>query len=353
MRKIQVEQIADGKILSEGKWLPVMGNQLLSEGAFVWTDGRCVYGHGTEHSPSIITTSSQEGILILEGWHGSGCRYSFLKDGKLTPIGIGQAADKLVNNRTKLELLDMEILDAQYDGQGNLYSLEHGVFYYDYQERRIVQSGSSAVKCNGKVIKTYSLEPLLEQYISEATSEAIKNSSPTAGAYPDTATQITDCYCSTIGGRVDGNGNFLLIVNASVSVSHDQYAFEEISFDPLSAVYLYIKGHVGYSELKLRLLYDGENITPWYREKQSGEYKYKTYPMDWRFDESERREVWHAPPNSISIPIHDGWSYTFAYVGDDNISQSTLLGGYEVRILSPQKNVIAICPSEPAGCFSI
>ena len=45
MHRARVAEVRGKRVLAEGKWLTVIGNRSVHGGDWVWTDGRCIYGH--------------------------------------------------------------------------------------------------------------------------------------------------------------------------------------------------------------------------------------------------------------------------------------------------------------------
>ena len=48
MHRAMVKAVRGNKVLADGVWLTGIGNRTVREGEWVWTDGRCVYGHESE-----------------------------------------------------------------------------------------------------------------------------------------------------------------------------------------------------------------------------------------------------------------------------------------------------------------
>ena len=65
MHRARVNAVTGKKVLSEGKWLTVIGNRSVHSGDWVWTDGRCIYGHESAGgSAPVIGGSGGCGIPI-------------------------------------------------------------------------------------------------------------------------------------------------------------------------------------------------------------------------------------------------------------------------------------------------
>ena len=128
MRKVRVTAVNGRKIQADGKWLTTIGNRAVSIGDLVWTDGKCVYGH---HSMSggagVIADSAADTIPLLL----SGSQYAIFCKGQYTLLGSGESHSSMVNNKSKYAFVEMaDILDADIDGAGNIYTLHPGKYEY-------------------------------------------------------------------------------------------------------------------------------------------------------------------------------------------------------------------------------
>ena len=71
MHRARVNAVEGKKVLSEGKWLTVIGNRSVHSGDWVWTDGRCIYGHESAGgSAPVLAKRGESGVPIyVGGWH--------------------------------------------------------------------------------------------------------------------------------------------------------------------------------------------------------------------------------------------------------------------------------------------
>ena len=66
MHRARVSTVVGKKVLAEGKWLTVIGNRSVHNGDWVWTDGRCIYGHESAGgSAPVLAKRGESGIYTL------------------------------------------------------------------------------------------------------------------------------------------------------------------------------------------------------------------------------------------------------------------------------------------------
>ena len=67
MYKARADAVSGTRVYAGGKWLQCIGNKNVSVGEYVWTDGRCVYGHLQEsEQPKVITVpQEEEGVPLV------------------------------------------------------------------------------------------------------------------------------------------------------------------------------------------------------------------------------------------------------------------------------------------------
>jgi len=252
MHRARVKAVSENKVLADGAWLTCIGNRTVYPGEWIWTDGRCVYGHEAEGGSSYVPTNVLSGIPLLQvKWKDERNQmlHSYYAKGKLHQLGFSKEEVRMVNNGRHFALLpNRGILDAEMDENGNVYTLESAhiiVFpilgYEDYY-------GVGHVRCNGEIVATYDLARVF--------------GSPEINDPGDSYT------CQVEAGRVDDQGRFKLLVLHSVSswkqgTNASQYVF-----------------------------FDGTNKEPW-----------KTL--------SKTRTIWHAPDYSIRFPLYDGMYMRF------------------------------------------
>ena len=68
MHRTRVNAVAGKKALAEGKWLTVIGNRRVHSGDWVWTDGRCIYGHESAGgSAPVLVKRGESGVPVYVG----------------------------------------------------------------------------------------------------------------------------------------------------------------------------------------------------------------------------------------------------------------------------------------------
>lgn len=66
MYRAKVETISGTKIFAGGKWLQCIGNKNVNVGDYIWTDGRCVYGHNQQpQQPLVITLPNEDEAIPI------------------------------------------------------------------------------------------------------------------------------------------------------------------------------------------------------------------------------------------------------------------------------------------------
>ena len=65
MHRARASEVRGNKVLVDGAWLTCIGNRSVYPGEWIWTDGRCVYGHESEGGSSYVSTDVLSGIPIL------------------------------------------------------------------------------------------------------------------------------------------------------------------------------------------------------------------------------------------------------------------------------------------------
>ena len=256
MHRARVKAVSGNRVLADGVWLTCIGNRTVREGEWIWTDGRCVYGHESEGGSSYIPTNVLSGIPLLQiKWKDQKNQmlHLYYARGKIHPLGFSKEDIWMVNSSRHFAYVSgYGMLDAEMDERGNLYTLET-VNVLVFPLTGVDQRDSIlAVKCNGEIIAAYDL---VQMFGAPAISGP------------------TDLYsCQTEGGRVDKEGNFKVMIWHSISehggdgshVSTDRYVF-----------------------------FDGQNMEPWME-------KTKTTSRDSVTGESHTSESrWSAPDYSI------------------------------------------------------
>ena len=262
MHRARVREVRGNKVLADGVWLTCIGNRTVYPGEWIWTDGRCIYGHESEGGSSYVSTDVFSGIPILRReWKDNKALtcYAYYAKGKLHNLGFGKDEEWMVNRGGHFSFFDAAYLDAEMDEQGNLYTLEAvNVFVYPLigvDQRQ----GILYIKRNGEVIGTYDLIQLF-------------------GA-PIISSPIDLYICQTIEGRVDHTGRFKVMIRHGTS-----------------------RDMANGSRIKTNryVVFDGRNIEPWLEEIETTSIDDATGEVH----TSENR--WIASDGSIQFPIYDG-----------------------------------------------
>lgn len=303
--------------MADGKWLKCIGNKTVLPGDWIWTDGKCVYGHESDGGGGYIPVTSLSGIPLIRQWWQDGANhpfYLYYAKGKLHDLGQGNDHSRLLTRGSHMTFVDAGLLDAEYDTRGNLYTLERAYISDDGETGSYITEGGSCVRCNGKVITSYDLLPCIADMIEEATTMAKAETSSVEGEDQGSDTRVESVYGTTLSGRVDSDGRFKVVAHLAVRVSHEEYAYyTEGSLGGGSDTYLF--GNRATADIRRRIVFDGACVEEWF----------KGYRVQWNTfdagsfgigDSRNRGDAWYAPDNSIRYPVHDGMYMTFAGTAD-------------------------------------
>ena len=158
MHKAKVSDVNDNRVLANGKWLRCIGNKIVLPGDWVWTDGKCVYGNVSEGGGCYVPSQSFSGIPILRSWWQDGGNhpyYDFFAKGRMDTFGQGVDHAHLVNRGNRLSFIEDYVLDADMDGEGNVYTLGRGWANRDGND--FYMFGDPCVRLNGDAISSYDL----------------------------------------------------------------------------------------------------------------------------------------------------------------------------------------------------
>ena len=128
MKQVRVIAVNGRKVQADGKWLTAIGNRAVAVGDLVWTDGKCVYGHivdGGGDSNVPISNVGTVPILLC------GNTYAVFDKNGYSVIGTGESRSGMVNNKNRYGFISGEdVLDADIDGAGNIFTLHSGKYEY-------------------------------------------------------------------------------------------------------------------------------------------------------------------------------------------------------------------------------
>ena len=354
MHRTMASAVDGNKVLVDGTWLKCIGNRDVQKGDFIWTDGRCVYGHNSEGGGSYVPVKVDGGIPVLrEGWHDGAEHpyYMYFDKGKLNTIGQGNDLGKLLNRGNRFTFIDDYVLDAEYDSEGNLYTLEGSYIICDWATGNYVEQNGACVKRNGEVIATYDLLPYALSMIDEATPMAIGQTSPAGGDDPGSETYIYSFYCTTLSGKVDAQGNFKVVAHIIIEARHEEYAYHtEYGFFGGSDTYIF--SNTGSAELCRRIFIDQTgNIEEWFKG-----YWLRWWTFSYRWGgagkSTHSEGAWYAPNGSIRYPVHDGMYMTFS--GTANFLNYPSDGGdYIASIYNEQNELVLTVKANPLNRLSL
>ena len=262
MHRARVKAVSGNKVLADGTWLICIGNRTVREGEWVWTDGRCVYGHESEGGSSYVPTNALSGIPILQlEWKDNKeqMRYRYYAKGKLHDLRFGKDGGWMVNHGDRFAFLKTGLLDIEMDARGNVYTLGDANVLVDSILGTEVHDGVSHVRCNGEIVATYNLEK--------------------AFGTPPVDDPYDHYTCRPLEGRVDQQGRFKLLI------------WHQVSRKLWDGTWISSERHV---------VFDGTNIEPWSEESKTS---WKD-PVTGETQQSHTK--WIAPDYSVRFPIYDG-----------------------------------------------
>lgn len=298
MRRAQVTEVSGRHVCAGGKWVTCIGNHTPSIGELVWTDGRCVYGNEQEGGGSSVVQSTRQkgGIPVLSGRECCLYQQGQLKD--LGRLAHGWASS-MTNDRRHVELSqDYLLLDADFDAEGTRIALEGADLEYNRWSEHFYAPRGSCVRKGDEVFRTYDVTP----YADEMYREIVYHDPNDTGSIPWLLYGIVTFHGRTVGGTVDADGNFKVMVR----LLYDAATYPSVIVPPLE---LLVHGFgVDY------FLFDGTNAEPWCRKRF---FQWRTYTTthEGPIDHTEN-EVWCAENGSLRYLLPDGWYATFDGIGD-------------------------------------
>ena len=154
MHRARVKAVSGNRVLADGAWLTCIGNRTVHEGEWVWTDGRCVYGHESDGGGSYTPANEVSGIPIVIDK-----RYYIYRRGHLDLLG--EYSPRYLSHREKIfsffslppwsahGSVNKCVIAADVDDLGNTYAI-YGVF--GEQGRDFWDSDKIVIKRNGDTL---------------------------------------------------------------------------------------------------------------------------------------------------------------------------------------------------------
>ena len=219
MYRARAEIVSGTRVYADGKWLRCIGNKNVSVGEYVWTDGRCVYGHFQEsQQPQVITAQEEtEGIPILlgatlntDGGYSVHKTPYYTYDSKLRPL---EPPEKL--GFTGSEMINAYKRDAyliSYDGASTFYAGNIDKSGHVY--KLIGASTKITIYKDGEEISVTDLSDLLAQQRAEAI-----NSIPSGTGKANSSSPTASCtrYGQFAVIENENNWNVLLFLVSNAS----------------------------------------------------------------------------------------------------------------------------------------
>ena len=173
MYRARADAVSGTRVYAGGKWLQCIGNKNVSVGDYVWTDGRCVYGHLQEsEQPKVITSPDDEGIPIIMVFDGKYCFYNYVS--KLIPLKQPEDIGKIAIFSFMINDYRRAVFGARGVYEANHVNHVTPNFYATNIDRRgnsyklVGTRTKIKIYKNGEEISTTDLTPLIEQQLAES-----------------------------------------------------------------------------------------------------------------------------------------------------------------------------------------
>ena len=335
MKQVRVTNVNGRKVQADGKWLTAIGNNAVSVGALVWTDGKCVYGHHSDAggAPTIIGSKPEEIPLLIGKYSVSeGTQYGAYNPKKgVNVFRHGEKHDGLINTRNKFALIDNNTEDKLYwedvsmDAEGNIYGIDRGQTNHEGTCRADSPVG---IYANGNCISSFSMVDFMERTTADAVARVAPDSDGTAQDI-------------SIAGKIFSADDYWFIVH-DVATAH-----KWIPYPP------FISYGSDTCYIVRRWLVTPSSTVQIYEESVFC----RSWPLEyWRSD----CEIDYSPPwvKEVRLPLGDGYYYilggsptpSITIRLHDGVSVSFLeYGGYTAYVYSPENKLIATLSKETTG----
>ena len=335
MKQVRVTAVNGRKIQANGKWLTAIGNNAVSVGNLVWTDGKCVYGHHSDAggAPTIVGSKAEEIPLLIGKYSVSeGTQYGAYNPRKgVNVFRHGEKHDGLINTRSKFALIDNNTEDKLYwedvsmDADGNIYGIDSGQTNHEGTYRADSPVG---IYANGNCISSFSMVDLMDGTTADAVARVAPDSDGTAQDI-------------SIAGKIFSADDYWFIVH-DVATAH-----KWIPYPP------FISYGSDTCYIVRRWLVTPSSTVQIYEESVFC----RSWPLEyWRSD----CEIDYSPPwvKEVRLPLGDGYYYILG--GNPTPSITTRphsgvsvffleYGGYTAYLYSPEDKLIATLSKETTG----
>ena len=342
MERAIAKAVKGRRVLADGRWLTCIGNKNVKAGDVIWTDGRCVYGNQSEGGGCCLPIDLPlSGIPIL----GKKGKHQYFAKDMLQDAGDGEEHSRMLNNGRKYQFFDLDqLLDAEFDDKGNLYTLESGGATYNFDRMEYESFGDLCLARNGEAIMEFDILPCLKRQCEKASKEAETLVSPMAGDNPGSSTAIEFTQCLIMNGKVDVYGNYALVLDTIVDAAHEEWAYQTMPGPWGSTGTTYIMQNIGRSSCQQRSLITRE-------EEQVYMEGIWTDTTLYEGDGSHEETQWDLPAGALRLPLQDGYYCTFDGKVDMHYPSSG--GDYTASIYNAEKELVVVGPFNPFMNLSI
>lgn len=337
MRQVRVTNVNGRKVQAGGKWLTAIGNNAVSVGDLVWTDGRCVYGHHSDAggAPTIIASKPEEIPLLIGKYSTStGSQYGVYNPKKgVNVFRHGEKHDGLINTKSRFALIDNDAdanlywEDINMDSEGNIYGIDSGQSNSN-GTYGVVTDNHVRIYANGGCVSSFSMVEFMEKTTADTVARVAPDSD-------DSAQDVS------INGKIFSANDYWVIVH-DVATAH-----KWIEYPP------FISYGSDTCYIVRRWLVTPSSTTMIYEESVFC----RGWPLIyWDWD----CEIDYSPPQikEVRLPIGDGYYYILG--GNPTPSITTTphrgvgvffleYGGYTAYLYSPEDKLIATLSKETTG----
>ncbi len=331
MYRAKAEVVEGRHVLAGGRRLLCIGNENISPGDMIWTDGRCVYGHHQTGGAPYIPAPALAGIplLMADGGH------AYYSGGSIHPLSRGEVCRGMVNRGDKVSLIeDARILDAELDTTGGLYLVEGGSTTYDFDAGQYVRYGRGCISREGEMLVQFEFLPGLEAAHDAAVSHTaglpgIRGDHPDVEG-DDTRRLYTGAHL--LAGKVTGDGDFSVVLNIVAMA-------ERVRWADSGNEAIDILRNVRRATYQKRVFLTPNGETVW---AEGYSVSTSLYTGEFWSD----RWMDHIEDDSFRIPLQDGYTCTFAGTMD-YLRYPSGGGEYTVTIYGPQGEAVGVLPGNP------